>query len=650
MAKISESLSSSIKNKVLNKTSDENSKVVRESNNLLKIIAKNTMSLAGFARDLNVARQNVIKLVKLEGGESTNKADAHFLKQSERETALEAQMEKSKEPTIIVDKSKEKSKGIFDKFKEQFAKNKILQSVLKFISIGAIVTVIFLSIKDSLIDWAKNLWEAIKSKFDEFTGKLKEWFSESVKSIVDKSKELIQKIIDSVSSFISSVGDWFKDKFSFIGDWFSETFSFVGKIVNKFKDMIEGVKESLREIYEKAPDFLKKYVPDFVVKFIGGKTEKEKEEESKKEELQKKALSNVVDDSREIKKLQRQQTQSEESEKEQAEIPKRLEERKQKTEERERVSALEKEKQYTGTDEVIRARLGLPSIAASQIDVGPEIAQPVTPLAPSPISAEPPTAIGKAAEPPGKQISGGSLASVASVQSGVDLSGLHPEFEKRLVTMASAFKEETGKKLLITSAYRSNEKQSELFKAKVAELGGNEAAASKLVARPMPPLGTGRGSFHLKGLAIDINSRGPSGINTLAGSRDSPTGWLEKFGLVRNVPNEDWHIQPLGTLPTADNPENPGAPTLVAGKDGKPMNLAESKKESMPEAKITATSGSVVSQASNDVAVGQRDQIKPKTPIIINAPTTNTNIVQNNKQILKQDCVNVAGVLTTRAA
>jgi hypothetical protein len=254
--------------------------------------------------------------------------------------------------------------------------------------------------------------------------------------------------------------------------------------------------------------------------------------------------------------------------------------------------------------------------------------------APKPISAQPPTAVGTAADSPGTQKSGGgSLASVVSLQPGVDLSGLHPEFEKRLVNMATAFKEETGKKLLITSGYRSNEKQAELFRAKVAELGGNEAAAAKLVARPMPPLGTGRGSFHLKGLALDINSKGAGGLNALAGSRDSPTGWLEKFGLIRNVPREDWHVQPSGTLPTADNPENPGAPTLVAGKDGKPMDLSSGKKESLgqPEPKSSSASGGAVSAASTDVASGQRQQAKPQTPIVINAPTTNNTTVAQNK-------------------
>jgi hypothetical protein len=485
------------------------------------------------------------------------------------------------------------------------------QKLTKYLGLAAIVGVVFVVFKDTFAEWATGLFDAIKTKFDEFTASIGQWFSDSVASIGEKLKAFVQPIIDTVSGFFSKVGDFFV---SYFETWRNVIMApimtikkvydvFMGK-VNKLIDMIpEGIKKRLG---------------------IG-----------KKEE--------PVDDSAERKRLERQQ----------AEALERAE--------TERVKKLEKEKQYTGDDEIVRARLGLPPKTESMrreeeakkqaqaIEVAPPpdsilvpgsmpsartgpSAVPAAP--PKPISAEPPTAVGKAAEGPAQQAAGGgSLGSVASVQSGVDLTGIHPEFEKRLVNMATAFKEQTGKKLLITSAYRSNEKQAELFRAKVAELGGDERAAAKLVARPMPPLGTGRGSFHLKGLAIDINSKGPGGINALAGSRDNPTGWLEKFGLIRNVPKEDWHIQPSGTLPTADNPENPGAPTLVAGKDGKPMDLSSGKKESIgqPEAKPSSASGGAVASASTDVASGQRQQAKPQTPIIVNAPTTNNQVVKNTQ-------------------
>ena len=610
MAKITEGLSSSIKSAVKGGLSSVKvSSAKDETSSLLKIIAKNSMSFAGLARDLNVARQNIQKLVKLEGGEPARGADAQFLKSSEAEKKLEVETtetkEEDKKPTPV-----KKGPSAIKKLKDKFTGNKILMSLTKYLAIGAIVGIIFVAFKDTFTEWVKGLWSAISEKFTEFTEEIKQWFSDSVATIGEKLKTFVQPIIDTVSGFFSKVGDFFVSYFEIWRDVITAPIATIKKVYDAFMSKVNNFLDIIPEGIKKRLGIGKKEAP--------------------------------VDDSAERKKLERQQAEALERQ------------------ETERVKKLEKEKQYTGDDEIVRARLGLPPKTESMrseeeskkqaqaIEVAPPPDSIIVPgpmpsaktgptvvpkEAPKPISAEPPKAVGTAAEPPGKQISGGSLSSVASVQSGVDLSGLNPEFEKRLVNMATAFKEQTGKKILITSAYRSNEKQAELFKAKVAELGGDERAAGKLVARPMPPLGTGRGSFHLKGLAIDINSKGPGGINALAGSRDSPTGWLEKFGLIRNVPKEDWHVQPAGTLPTADNPENPGAPTLVAGKDGKPMDLSSGKKESLgqPEAKSSSTSGGAVASASTDVAAGQRQQAKPQTPIVVNAPTTNTTVVQNNK-------------------
>jgi hypothetical protein len=621
MADISKILGGSIKDKVLGVAKSQG--VIRENPNaLMKVIGKNFMALPGLARDLNVARQNFQTLVKLEGGKPAKGADAQFLKEGERAKKLEVETGEDKKPTLLSKagaKLKEKAKKKYDKIKDQYSKSKMTQKLTKYLGLAAIVGVVFVVFKDTFAEWATGLFDAIKTKFDEFTASIGQWFNDSITPIIDKLKEFVKPIIDTVSGFFGKVGDFFV---SYFETW---------------RDVIMAPIITIKKVYDVFMGKVNKLIdmiPDGIKKRLGIKEK----------------VSAPVDDSAERKKLERQQ---EEALRRQADEQERLE--------TERVRKLEKEKQYTGDDEIVRARLGLPPKTESMrreeeakkqaqaIEVAPPpdsilvpgpmpsartgpSAVPTPP--PKPITAPPPTAVGKAAEGPEKQTAGGgSLNSVASVQSGVDLSGLHPEFEKRLVNMATAFKEQTGKKILITSGYRSNEKQAELFRAKVAELGGDERAAAKLVARPMPPLGTGRGSFHLKGLAIDINSKGPGGINALAGSRDNPTGWLEKFGLIRNVPKEDWHIQPSGTLPTADNPENPGAPTLVAGKDGKPMDLSSGKKESIgqPEAKPSSASGGAVASASTDVASGQRQQAKPQTPIIVNAPTTNNQVVKNTQ-------------------
>ena len=149
----------------------------------------------------------------------------------------------------------------------------------------------------------------------------------------------------------------------------------------------------------------------------------------------------------------------------------------------------------------------------------------------------------------------------------------------------------------------------------------------------MAPLGQGKGSLHLTGLALDVNSQNADGINVLAGPRDKPTGWLESFGLSRPINKEDWHVQGSGLPPSPDNPANPGSPTLVPGKDGKPINLASGKSESLPVEATSSGSGAAVASASTEVAAGQRAQQKPSTPVIINAPTTTTTTVVKNESV-----------------
>lgn len=67
-----------------------------------RITAKNTLVLPVIARDMNVMRQNIVKLVKLSGGKPTNKADMFFMTEKQREDAYEARFgKKSTSPTAV---------------------------------------------------------------------------------------------------------------------------------------------------------------------------------------------------------------------------------------------------------------------------------------------------------------------------------------------------------------------------------------------------------------------------------------------------------------------------------------------------------------------------------------------------------------------
>lgn len=178
---------------------------------------------------------------------------------------------------------------------------------------------------------------------------------------------------------------------------------------------------------------------------------------------------------------------------------------------------------------------------------------------------------------------------------GVDTSGLQGGMQDRLARMAKAFQEVTGKKLMLTSAFRSDEKQMKLWTAKYNELkaanpNASEAQLTKMtrkwVALPMA-LG-GKGSAHNRGTAVDINSKGAAGIEaingmTFNGQKVTTDSFLSMFGLKRPLGHEPWHLQPLEGAPTPDNPD-PNAKPLVADAKGNMVNLETGKSESMPPA------------------------------------------------------------------
>jgi hypothetical protein len=120
---------------------------------------------------------------------------------------------------------------------------------------------------------------------------------------------------------------------------------------------------------------------------------------------------------------------------------------------------------------------------------------------------------------------------------------------------------------------------------------------------------------------------------------------LEKFGLIRNVPGEDWHIQPSGTAPTPDNPKNPGAPITVPDKSGKAIDVATGKTE-----QVSPATGDKISSASTELAADQRAQQKPDTPNNIDASTTNNTQVTKNESSGNKNKPNTNKQLLDRVA
>jgi hypothetical protein len=85
----------------------------------MKIMAKNSVVFPAMARDINVMRLNMQKLVKLAGGSPTKSADMFFKRAGDREAQYEGQYKKNSgglAPTPV-DSSKKEGGGIFDLFK-----------------------------------------------------------------------------------------------------------------------------------------------------------------------------------------------------------------------------------------------------------------------------------------------------------------------------------------------------------------------------------------------------------------------------------------------------------------------------------------------------------------------------------------------------
>lgn len=564
-----EELSNSIKKKILRQSErTAESPDTEEKPNFLKIIntfAKSMVSLPSFARDLNVARQNLVWLIKLKGGKPTNKADAFFLKADEREAKFEVDMAKQKSEdetgSSPTPEKKEDKKDPLEKIMTSILDIFGLGALGKYFAIGKILgSLKIIGITFLLTTIASGIYKA----YEEFM---------NTGDILASVKKGFVEFIDFIT-----LGAFGKDS---IGKLFDDVINFLMPIAETIGKFIDGVGKFFNDKFQK------------LKKFFGFTREKTPTEP---ESIQVKNPIELLNEQIATLKARRDS------------LVTSNEEKKAKVEE---LRAQKRKKQ----EEKIAELKAIPGKIKDKIfEVGKKVVSKVSPDAPTPAapaaatpSPAPEPITGGAKEEPGQQ-GGGSLTQLVKVDTGVDISKFNPTLEEAVVKMADAFKKETGKRLLITSGYRSNEKQKQLYDEALAKNGGDAAKTRKMVAQPAPPLGSGRGSPHLKGLAIDINSRGADGINVLAGTRENPTGWLEKFGLSRPVPNENWHVQLAKTPAVGDS-------NTAVNDNGKVVNLATGK----PEV------GEKVAKNSVELAQNQREQEKRQTPTVINAGITNNN-------------------------
>ncbi len=629
MADISKILGGSIKDKILGVSKTQG--VIKENPNaLMKVIGKNFMTLPGIARDLNVARQNFQTLVKLEGGKPARGADAQFLKEGERAKKLEVETAEDKKPTLVSkagEKLKEKAKKKYDKLKDQYSKSKIAQKMTKYLGLAAIIGVVFVAFKDTFVEWTSGLFDAIKTKFDEFTVSIGQWFSDAIAPILEKLQEFVQPIIDTVSGFFTKVGELFVGYFNIWRDVITAPIKTIKKVYDGFMSEVNGLVDML---------------PDWVKKKLGI---------GKKEE--------PVDDTAEKQKLLRQQKEAQETE---------------------RVKQLEKEKQYTGDDEIVRARLGLPEKTetmrreeeakkqAKPIEVAPppepitvpspvmakpkEEAKPRAPsAAPAPTPSAPPGAQKPTAEP--AEIPGGTPGLVVSALNDAGITS-----PKAHANVLATVKAESNFKVKSENLnYTSADRIKSIFGAKRIPsvefaqqfVKNPEALANHVYKTTDGNSAPGDGfKYRGRGFIQHTGKNQYAAISKATGTDllSNPDALNSPEVAAKAIP---WFFLGYKRMKPEDLDNMSKVNKAVGFAGGAEYAAKREASAQQIYAQMQSGSGTQMASASSDVASGQRQQMKPQTPVVVNAPTTNTQVVKTT-QVASSKRSDVGSTLANAAA
>lgn len=593
----------------------ENTRVEQQKNTALgvsamKIIAKNTLNISTLAKELKTINRSFIQLVRLEGGEPVksdslkdyNKKNSSMKELHIADRKVKRMKEEQRPADFLV--------VLFDKF----------ITILKIVFLGTLLSGIILS--EKLIEWMdlKGLYKKITSFFNGISDGFVNFFGS-----IDWTS-LFQSHIGDLVNFISFGMFTKKDAMLIV----QGAGNFTSEIMHRFGEILVSAAKILKGHLEKLGRFL-------AIDVLGVDYEEM--------DRQKKERNEAVEMSESLKKDNDALDAEMKSLQDKRNILNEKKDKRQKEEAQQRIKQAEEEakkketvgdklkKMFTPKEEVVEEKAIKISTGAAGFGLtAPTPVAPKPPATPPPVKDTPPsfsvtpktdvTPIPEPA-PPQKELPKGNLSTLMDKQTGVDISQFKPEFEKRITAMAAAFKQQTGKLLIATSGYRSNEKQKQLYDE---DLANNNGKPTGLVARPIPPLGTGTGSVHLFGLGIDIKptsgrkgTGSPKGfLNELAGTRTKSTGWLEKFGLIRNVKGEDWHITIAGAPPTADD----SVVTTDSGATIDPSS-GESKGRNLD-----------IGKSSAEIAAEQRKQEKRKKAVVINADTTNNTLIKNQNHVV----------------
>ena len=199
---------------------------------ILKVVAKNSMALPGIARDMNVLRQNVQKLVKLKGGKSRiGAADEFFDSERKRESDLEAQRMKAggAAPAGAVAPAKDKEGGFLDSIMSMFSGG-FMESIKSIFSPKNLISVfkkVFLPL--AIIG---TLFSGITAGFKKYqeTGSFSEAIVSGLGGMLSfltvgfLGEDTLKSMFESISNFFSPITDTISNIFNGIKDFFKGMF------------------------------------------------------------------------------------------------------------------------------------------------------------------------------------------------------------------------------------------------------------------------------------------------------------------------------------------------------------------------------------------------------------------------------------------
>jgi putative chitinase len=223
----------------------------------LKQIADNFAALPDIAKSLNITRQNIYKLVKLEGGEGT-KADnlAPVAGSDTSPKALSDVNNTSPTPNKKAEAGGKKG-GIMSKLGPLLKVGAIIFALSQIP--GGFIKDIFDGIVDTIKELASALWEEISTAFTSLLDTFKKWFGEVVDPILQQIKDFLKPIWEKITEFFKPIFDWVGDKIKTVIETLQPVFDFMKGVFDKITGVLKGLMERyepLRQAVEKAQNFL----------------------------------------------------------------------------------------------------------------------------------------------------------------------------------------------------------------------------------------------------------------------------------------------------------------------------------------------------------------------------------------------------------